>query len=102
MGLDRRRSHGIQLLGRGEARRALLKLTTALSAGEAERMEGRPPRIVKLAAEHLGRAEQGHAEVLAEVAALREELQGFRTQIGFKIGVTLERPRIRVPTCWLA
>ena len=38
------------------------------------------------------RAEESHAEVLADVEALREELQGFRTQIGSKIGVTLERP----------
>jgi hypothetical protein len=30
--------------------------------------------------------------VLAEVAALREELQGFRTAIGAKIGVTLDQP----------
>jgi hypothetical protein len=45
--------------------------------------------IVKLAAEHLGRAEQGHAEVLAEVAALREELQGFRTTIGAATGIDL-------------
>lgn len=48
--------------------------------------------IVKLAAEHLNRAEEGHVEVLAEVESLRADLGEFRTQIGSKIGVTLERP----------
>jgi hypothetical protein len=34
--------------------------------------------IVKLAAQHLNCAEEGHAEVLADVEALRAELDGFR------------------------
>jgi hypothetical protein len=45
--------------------------------------------IVKLAAEHLNRSEEGHAEVLAEVEALRAELQGFRTTIGSATGIDL-------------
>jgi multidrug resistance efflux pump len=64
----------------------------ARSAGEVERMKADLLGIVKLAAEHLNRAEEGHAEGLADVEALRAELEQFRTTIGSAIGVTLEPP----------
>jgi hypothetical protein len=48
----------------------------------------RRERLVKLAAKHLNRAEEGHAEVLADVEALRAEFRDFRTAIGSKLGVT--------------
>jgi hypothetical protein len=62
------------------------------AAGDAERAKADPLGIVKLAAEHLNRAEEGHAEVLAEVESLRADMQQMRTQVGSVIGVTLERP----------
>jgi hypothetical protein len=60
-----------------------------LSAGEAERAKADLLGIVKLSAEHFNRAEEGHAEVLAEVEAFSEELQHFRTAIGSATGINL-------------
>lgn len=40
----------------------------------------------------LNRSEEGHAEVLAEVEALRADLQLMRTQVGSAIGVDLVQP----------
>ena len=45
-----------------------------------------------MAAEHLNRSEEGHAEVLAEVEALRADLQLMRTQVDSAIGVDLVQP----------
>jgi hypothetical protein len=61
----------------------------ALSSGEAERAKADLLGIVKLAAEHLNRAEEGHAEVRAELESLRVELQHFRTTIGAATGIDL-------------
>ena len=41
---------------------------------------------------HLNRSEEGRAEVLAEVEALRADLQLMRTQVGSAIGVDLVQP----------
>lgn len=54
--------------------------------------QGSTSSCVKLAAEHLNRSEEGHAEVLAEVEALRADLQLMRTQVGSAIGVDLVQP----------
>ena len=55
-------------------------------------IQGSTYSCVKLAAEHLNRSEEGHAEVLAEVEALRADLQLMRTQVGSAIGVDLVQP----------
>jgi hypothetical protein len=65
---------------------------SALSASDAARAKDDLRQVVIQAGQLLNRAEESHAEVLADVEALRADLQLMRTQVGAATGITLDRP----------
>jgi hypothetical protein len=72
-------------------RRIQQQFGSALTASDAAQAKDDLRQVVIQAGQLLNRAEEGRAEVLAEVESLRAELEQFRTTIGSAIGVELGR-----------